>query len=269
MNIYKMELRRGLKALLIWTFTTGFTLSLIIAMYPAMMRSDFMDMMNAKIAMLPKELVDMFHVSGQDIRQLPQYFANMYQFVLMAQCIWGALLGASALSREESEGTIEFLFAKPVTRARIAVMKLAAVCTQYLVFFVVVGLAGMAICIIVRPADLPLADLIQQSETVLLGGMIAGYAYLFLGFALSAFLQSARNAGSLAVGLFFGTYIMGFISALGVVPFLIWVSPINWFVPRDVIMNGISGLKVFFCFILYAACTATAFSAYRRKDFLA
>ena len=41
----------------------------------------------------------------------------------MAGGVYAAILGVSALVKEESEGTIEFLYSKPVTRSKIVTAK--------------------------------------------------------------------------------------------------------------------------------------------------
>jgi ABC-2 type transport system permease protein len=268
MNIFKLDFKRNLKTLLTWAGASGAVLALIMLMYPAMMKSDFIDMLNAKISMFPKELIDMLNMSGQDIRQLPQFFANIFQFVLMAACIYGAILGINALSREESEKTIEFLYSKPVKRIRIVSAKLAAACMEYLAYFVIVGAAGMLACVCVRPADLSMADLVQPLKNVLFGGMVTGFVYLFIGFAISVFLKRPRHPAPIAVALFFGTYILGTISSLGMLQFLKWVSPMNYFIPRNVVMSGIDWTNALICALALAACTAVSYIVYSEKDFL-
>lgn len=268
MNIFKMDFKRNFKTLIIWTCVSAALMALMLLLYPSMMKSDYIALMNAKIQTLPKELVDALNMSGEDFRQLPQFFSNMYQFMLMAACIYGALLGMNALSREESEGTIEFLYAKPVKRVQIVSAKLAVACVNYLIYFAVFGLAAMLSCIAVRPADMSLMDLANPIKTVLAGGMIAGFTYLFLGFVIAVFLKRARHIASLAVALFFLTYILGNIPAMmGVLDFLKWISPMNYFVPRNVVMNGLDWVNVVICIGAMGVCTAIAYVVYRKKDF--
>lgn len=268
MNIFKLDFKRNLKSLAIWSLASGGMIALIMLLYPAMMKSDFMDMMNEKIKMLPKDLTDALNMSGQDIRQLPQFFANMFQFVLMAASIYGGILGISALSREESEGTIEFLYSKPVKRTGIVSAKLAAACAQYLIYFAVVGAAGILACVCVKPSELNISELVQPIKNVLLGGMITGFLYLFISFAISVFLKRPKRAVSVSVAVFFGTYILGTISSFGVLQFLKWVSPMNYFIPRYVIMSGLDGLNALICLLVMAVCTAVSYIIYRRKDLL-
>lgn len=268
MNVFKLDFKRNLKSLLIWAGVSAALTALLTALYPSMMNSDMLALMNAKIASLPKELVDAFNLSEGDIRQLPQFFAYMFQFVLMASCIYGATLGLTALSREETDGTIEFLYAKPVTRSGIVSGKLASACLGYFIFSAVVGVAAICACMAVRPDDLLLTDMVSAIKSVIAGGLVAGYTYLFVGFAISVFLKKPRHAGSIAVALFFLTYIVGSIPSMtGVLDFLKWMSPLHYFVPSEVATSGIDGVNALICAAIMGVGAGVTYTVYNRKDF--
>ncbi len=268
MNQFKMDFRRNFKSLLIWACVTAAVSALITALYPSMMQSDMLALMNAKLASLPEELVAALHMEDQDIRELPQYFAYMFQFVAMTACIYGATLGFTALSREEGEGTIEFLYAQPRKRTQIVSAKLATACVSYLVFFAALGIASVLAGFGVKPEELALIDLVTPMKTVLAGTMIAGFTYLFIGFAVSVFLKKARHAASLAVGMFFLLYILGSIPAMiGVLDFLKWISPINYFIPNKLVVDGIDAVNALICLAVMAVCAGVTYAVYRKKDF--
>lgn len=269
MNIYAMDLRRGLRSLIIWTLATAAVLVLVVSMYPTMLNSDFMALMEEKLKLVPQELLNAFHMSGEDIRELPSFFAWIFQFVLMAACLNGAIIGISALAREQNEGTIEFLCAKPVRRSSIVSAKLAAACTEYIVYFAVVGIAGVLACICVKPAGMAIGDMVSRLAAAILGGLIAGLTYLFLGLLLSVFLKRARAAVSLAVAMFFLTYVLGMIPSLGVLEFLKWISPLTYFPPSEAVAaGGINWWNALTCFGAMAVCAAVAYAVYRKKDIL-
>jgi ABC-2 type transport system permease protein len=268
MNMFKMDFKRNFKTLLIWSLVSAAIVSLFVMLYPSMMKSDMLALMNAKINSLPKEFVDAFHMSAEDFTQLPNFFAYMIQFVLMAACIYGMILGVNALSREQSEGTIEFLYSKPVKRSSIASAKLMSAIVSYFIYFAVFSIAAILSSLIVRPADLPLDKLVIAEKTMLAGCMIAGFTYLFIGFAISVFLKKARHATSLAVAVFFMLYVLGSITKMTGVEFFKWFSPMEYFVMTDIITNGIKLLNALICLGIMGLSTATAYAVYRRKDFI-
>lgn len=268
MTIFKMEFKRGFKSLLLWTGVCAALNILFTLLYPSMLDSDMLALFNAKLASLPKEFVDAFHLSGEDITQLPNFFALMFQFILMAACIYGTMLGLTALSKEESDKTIEFLYAKPVSRIQIVSSKLANAAVSYLSFFAVISISGMLAGMAVRPVDLDLMDMTTKFKSVLLGGMIAGFTYLLLGFAVSVLLKKAKHAASMAVMLFFVSYIVGNVPSMtGVLDFLKWVSPLNYFLPGEVVVNGIDGTNVLISVLIMGASAALTYTLYRKRNF--
>lgn len=268
MNIYAMDLRRSLKSIIIWTASTAAVFAFVISLYPTMLNSDFMAVLEEKIKLVPKELLDALNMSGEDIRQLPSFFAWIFQFVLMAACLNGAMLGINALAREQSEGTIEFLCAKPVRRSRIVSAKLAAACTEYTVYYAVLTIAGIAACICVKPPELAAGDMVARLGAAMLGGFFAGLTYVFLGFMLSVFLKRAKAAAPIATAVFFLTYILGMLPSLGLLGFLKWISPINYFVPSQAVATGgIDWGNALICFAVMAVCSGVAYTVYRKKDF--
>lgn len=270
MNLFMMEFRRNLKTLIIWSGVSAALTLLLTLLYPAMLDSDMLALMNAKLEALPKELVDMFNLSGEDFRQLPQFFAYFFQFVLMAACVYGATLGFSVISREESDGTIEFLYAKPLKRSQIVTGKLLSAGAAYIIYFAVVGIGGFIGCMSVRPNELPLMDLISSVKSVMAGGLIAGLTYLFVGLALSVFLKRTKHAASLASALFFGTYIVGSIPRItGVLDFLKWLSPLNYFIPSTVVMEGLDGINVLILLMVMGVAAGVTYIGYHKRDFAA
>ncbi len=268
MNLFKMEFRRNFKTLMIWSGVSAALTLLLTLLYPAMLGSDMLALMNAKLAALPKELVDMFNLSGEDIRQLPQFFAYFFQFVLMAACVYGATLGFSVISREESDGTIEFLYARPLKRSQIVSGKLLSAGAAYIIYFIIVGIGAIIGCLAVKPEELQLVDLLTSIKSVLAGGMIAGLSYLFVGLAVSVLLRRTKHAASLAAALFFGTYIVGSIPRItGVLDFLKWLSPLNYFMPSTVAMEGLDGINVLILILVMGAAAGLTYIGYQRRDF--
>ena len=64
------------------------------------------------------------------------------QYIVMAGGIYAAILGVSALVKEESEGTIEFLYSKPVTRSKIVTSKILASAVIFFIFIIIVGISN-------------------------------------------------------------------------------------------------------------------------------
>ena len=131
MTILKAELRRGAKALILWTVVIGFLLGICILIYPEMESQ-----MN-EISGMFSEMGSFSAAFGMDrvnFGEFMGFFAVECGNVLgLGGALFGALLGIGALAGEEKEGTAEFLLTHPVSRRSVLLQKLGAVLLQILI----------------------------------------------------------------------------------------------------------------------------------------
>ena len=109
MNVFKIEVKRGFKSLLIWSIVCILLIVLFMSMFPSMKDSGMQELVNTKMDALPEAILDAFNLKdAPDFSKLNEYFAYVFQYIVMAGAIYGGILGAKSLIEEESEGTIEF-----------------------------------------------------------------------------------------------------------------------------------------------------------------
>ena len=95
MNIFKFEFKRLLKSCIIWSLVCG------------------------------AEILKAFNIdSSMDFTDIFNYLGYAIQYIAMASAVYGAILGVNSLISEESQGTIEFLYSKPINRLKIVTSKL-------------------------------------------------------------------------------------------------------------------------------------------------
>lgn len=268
MNIFKIDFKRNSKALIVWSVISAGLICVFMLLYPTMKNNAVLELAKAKLNAMPKELIEAFHMAQVDFTQITEFFGFALQFLLTATCIYGAILGVGALLREENEKTIEFLYAKPVKRAQIFTSKLLAAVAGYFVYFVIFGAAGILVSVCVKPPEVDAMVMISTLKSVLTGGLIAGLTYLFMGVLFSVFFKKAIHTALLALGIFFVTSILGGIpDALGILDFLRWISPVAYFIPKQIIQSGLNAGNILICLGVMAVCTTIAYAVYRKKDF--
>jgi ABC-2 type transport system permease protein len=92
---------------------------------------------------------------------------------------------------------------------------------------------------------------------------------MFIGLVLSVLLRRPKHSASLASALFFGTFIVGSIPKItGVLDFLKWVSPINYVMPSDVVMEGLDGVYVLILLTVMAVTTGLTYIIYNKRDLM-
>lgn len=190
MTILKHELKRGKTALLVWTAIIAFMLGVCILIYPEMKSqmheiTDLFADMGSFSAAFGMDQINFGEFSG--------YFGVECGNVLgLGGAFFAALLGISALAKEEKEHTAEFLLTHPVRRRKVVLEKLLSVLLQIVIL-------NAAVIAITAVSALAIGESLPLKTFALLFG-----AYFLLQveiaaicFGFSAFLRG----GSLGVGL--------------------------------------------------------------------
>lgn len=258
MTLFMREMSRNKKNFLIWTACLVLVNVFMMAFYPYMdiKTTAYQDMFKQ----MPKELLAALSLTNMDFSNILIYFAYEFQYVLLFSCIYAMLFGASILSKEEGEKTIEFLFSKPITRNRIVASK--AVCVAvYLVFYnIIFSITNLLTFKYVT------TDTYSEKAVILIlaGQLLAQFTFAAIGFLISVFVVKAKTVLPVSLGVVLGTY---FISMAAVISDklvnLKYLSPLRYVNPSDivtnesidtvyiVIMSGIVVVTLLLTFIMY------------------
>lgn len=228
--ILKHELRQGRNALILWTAIIAFMLGVCILIYPEMknqmeeISGMFADMGSFSAA---------FGMDELNFGEFKGYFGVECGNVLgLGGAFFAALLGISALAKEEKEQTAEFLLTHPVGRGRVVRQKLCAVLVQLVllnavVIAVVIGMSfAVGETLEFKPfALLFLAYFILQAE-------IAAIC-----FGISAFIR--RGGLGIGLGIAAILYFLNILSNLTEqAEFLKYITPYGYAESADIMKNG-------------------------------
>jgi len=269
MNIFKMEVRKGIKSLSIWSIVCILLTILFMSMFPSMKDSGMQELVNTKMDAMPPALLEAFNLKDvPDFSKLNQYFSYVFQYIVIAGYIYAGMLGAKSLIKEESEGTIEFLYAQPVSRTKIVTMKILSSVALFYLFVMIMGIASIIISLIVKPADLEIYTLLLDIKLLFSGFLLVGLTFMAIGFLISVLVPHLRLAMPASIGIFFVTYLLGIFSGMiDVLKFLKYFSPFYYAVPADIIKSGFDITNIPLSIIIIAICTMFTYFIYRKKDF--
>lgn len=270
MNMFKMELKRGLKPLAIWSIVCILLIILFMSMFPSMKDSGMQELVNTKMDAMPKALLEAFNLENMpDFSKLNEYFAYVFQYIVIAGSIYGGILGSKALIKEESEGTIEFLYAQPVSRTKIVTMKILSSVVIFYLFVMVMALASIGISLLVKPEDLKVIDLVMDMKLLFGGFFLIGLVFMSIGFLISVVIKSLRLAMPISTGIFFTTYLLGtFSGMIDSLEFLKYFSPFHYAVPSELLKNGLDISNVVISIVIIIVTITATYFIYRRKDFI-
>ena len=269
MNMFKFEFKRLLKGSIIWSLVCSALIVMFMLFFPSMKEMGMQELVGSKLEVLPEAFLEAFNISGAtDFSNISDFSAYVLQYIIMAGGIYAAILGVSALVKEESEGTIEFLYSKPVTRNKIITAKVLANAVIFYIFLIILGAITMAVSAVVKPEDIEMIDMFMDIKNLYIGMALIGYIFMAIGFLISVFIKSSKKAIPIALGVFFASYILGIFSKLqDRLSGFIYFSPFDYAPPSEIIKNGFETkfIVIGLC-IIFISITIT-YIMYNKKDF--
>jgi ABC-2 type transport system permease protein len=274
MNIFRLDFFNLRKGLFTWMIIVGFTLIFFMVFYPSMNTPAMQEAYKLEMAAMPKEILDMLGMDQMpDFTNIMEYFAYTMQYIALAGGIYAALLGSNSLIREESNGTIEFLYAQPITRTQVVFFKMCSAACAFLLYFASIVISSLFMILLLRPSGTDPAVLIGDTLQIVAGMAFSGLVFMAIGFLLSSVMKSAQQATPAAIGVVFGTYIMGMfakafeenIQGIGT---LVYLSPLDYAVPSQIYSVGFELPYIVIGCILIILTSSATFLIYRKKDLM-
>lgn len=259
MTVFALEMRRGKLALIIWSLAIAALLAVSILIYPEM--ASQMSEMNSMFSEMGA-FTEAFGMDKVNFGEFNGYFAVECGNVLcLGGAMFAAVLGISALSKEQKDRTADYLLTHPVSRTRVAAEKLLAVCAQVLILNVIVAAAAMLAAVAVgeRPE-------IKTFFLLFSAFFIMQIELAAICFGLSAFMRSsAIGAG---IGLALALYSLNIISNItSSTEFLKYVTPFSYADASRILTDGRLEIKyIVVGAALALASLAAGFIKFRKKD---
>ena len=259
MTVFRHELRQGKTAFAIWTASIAFLLVICVFMFPEMKGE--MDAVGEMFASMGS-FTAAFGMDRLNFGTLIGFYAIECGNVLgLGGAFFASLIGVSSLSKEEQGATAEFLLTHPISRARVATGKLAAVLAQItLMNLVILGLSLLSMELIGE--DIPWKEvLLMHGAYYLLQLELAGIC-----FGISAFLR----LGSVGIGMGLAAmmYFLNLIANMTErAKFLKYITPFGYCEGADIIADEKLNVGLITVGMLFACIgVAIAYWRYRRKD---
>lgn len=209
--MFKREFKINFKSLLMWTLILAATYILIFSIYPGLMNEQTKQSMKAALESMPKEMLSTFNMDIVGIEDAYGWFKTEgFMFLVLAGGAYSAILGSTILLKEESDNTIEFLYAKPVTRNKIVSAK------------VICGLINIALFIgiitLINYISFNLIDIsVDKKEFLMisLSPILLYYMLFSICLFISTYMKKTKKAMSIAISIVFIEYFMQIIGGMG------------------------------------------------------
>lgn len=259
MTIYFHELKQGRKALIIWGAVIGFMLFICMIMFPEMKKQ--MDSVSEMFANMG-EFTAAFGMDKINFGTAMGFYGIECGNILgIGGGFFAALLGISALSKEEKNKTAEFLLTHPVSRTNVVFQKLLSIITQIIL---------LNICITAISA---LSFALIGENLAVREFMLLHLAYLILQlelacicFGISAFI----SRGSIGIGIGIAA-LLYFLNIIGNISdkaeFVKYITPFKYAEAADIISTAKLDTTLILIGTTYSiVAVAVAFMKYTKKD---
>ena len=266
MTLLKIEWKNNQKNLLAWCISLILIIFLFMSIFPSLENSGMRDMLTTKLDTLPENMLKAFHLnSGPSLVETTGYFAYVFQYIFIAASMYAVMLGTKMLVKEETEGTIEFLYAQPISRKKIVLDKLLASLTIITLFWVTTFLASLGAALLFNKGNMTTEDIFSGLTKIFVTEWFVLLFFLSLGFLLSSVLKQA-NLG-VSMGLVFVFYLMGILGDLQEsLSILKDISPMAQAGPAAILENKLNVILMAILVLISLLLCLGALLIYQRKD---
>ena len=263
--MFKRELKINLKSFIIWTSILIGLFLVVFLVYPSIVNSQNMEMMDEMMKMFPEEMLKAFNM---DISSIDSAFGWLktegFVFVLLITGIYSGILGSNILLKEESDKTIEYLNSVPVTRKNIVLNKILCGLLYIILMIVIIGIFNFIGLSLSGDFDRKLYILL--SITPIFPSIVIFAVCLFL----STFTHKTKKTLGISLGIVFASYFLNVISEMGEsTEFLKYISIFTLADIRNVIINvSINPLMVVLALGIAAIFMILTMIHYEKKELI-
>lgn len=262
MMIYRRELKKNAKALIIWSLVLFGIILMTLSIYPQFSANQ--ETMNDLLSAYPDSFKQAFGMDRLDLGTVIGFYGmEIHLMTTLLGSIYAVMLGANMIAKEENEKTIEFLLSKPITRTRIVGEKLAAVVTNIVLFNVVI----LTACLIgFQFGDDAVA--VKPFTVLLLATLLLHLTFGAIALLLSAVMKKSRTITSVSLGLVLMSYFLSVVAGISEdFEMLKYFSFFKYVDAADLISdNAMKPLNLIIMLIVFGLCLALTFLIYRKKD---
>ena len=261
--MFKREMKVNFKSFIIWLLVLLVIFTVVFLMYPSIISSDNIKMMDEMMEMFPKEMLTAFNM---DISSIDSAFGWLktegFVFVLLIIGCYSGILGSNILLKEESDKTIEYLNSLPVKRSSIVFSKVISGLTYIILMVVLVGIfnfLGLSLS-----GDFDRKQYILLSITPIFSSLVIYFICMFL----STFTHKTKKMLGLSLGIVFISYVFNVLSSIAdSTEFLKYLSVFTLADIRNVIINiSINPLMVIISFSLSIIFLILVLIRYNKKE---
>lgn len=261
--MFKREMKVNLKSFVIWLSILIGLFLVVFLIYPSIIDSTNMQMLNEMMEMFPEELLKAFNM---DITSIDSAFGWLktegFVFVLLITGIYSSILGSNLLLKEENDKTIEYLNSLPITRNSIVFHKILYGLASIFLMVLLLGIFNFIGLSFSGSFDKKLYCLLSITP------LFSSCVFFSLCLFLSTFTHKTKKTLGISLGLVFISYFLQILAELSdKIEFLKYLSIFTLADIRNVIVNvAIQPMMILVSILLTLLFLFFIFIRYNKKE---
>lgn len=259
----KREMKINLKSFIIWMSIILGLFLLIYLVYPSIINSDNIKMMDEMMKLFPEELLKAFNMDISSMDTAYGYLKTEgFVFILLLTGVYSSIIGSNILLKEESDKTIEYLNTLPITRKSILKDKLICAFTYILSMIIIIGLFNF-ICLMLS-GEFNIKEFILLSITPIFSSLPIFVISLYI----STFTHKTKKILGFSLGFVLIEYFLNILSEMnGVTEFFKYFSIYTLSDIRNVILNvNINPIMPMISLIITILFIVLTYVRYNKKE---
>ena len=261
--MFKRELKLNFKSFLIWTLILIGLFLAVYLVYPYIMTSENVDMLNEMMKVFPKEILKAFNMDISEIDTAYGWLKTEgFVFVLLITGIFSGILGSNIVLKEESDKTIEYLHTLPITRTKIVSSKILCALTYIISMILILGIfnyIGLSIS-----GNFNRKQYLLLAISPLFSSLITFSICLFI----STFTHKTKKTMGISLGIVFASYFLQILAELSdKVELLKYISTFTLADTRNIISNNtINPICIIVSLLLTTILILLSIYKYNKKE---
>ena len=261
----KRELKVNLKSFLIWIGILVLLFMTDYLIYPSIINSDNIKMIDEMMKIFPAEMLKAFNM---DIASIDTAYGWLktegFIFVLLITGVYSSIVGSNIVLKEESDKTIEYLNSLPISRSNILTSKIFCAIFYINLMILIVGIFNL-ICLTLS-GTFDIKQYLLLSITPLLSALPLFAINLFI----STFFNKTKNTFGISLGITFISYFLQILSEMNeVTEFFKYFTVYTLADVRNVIINNsINFEMITISLLLTVVFVLFTYIKYNKKELL-
>lgn len=232
MNIFLHEIRAFGKSTIVWTVSLIALVLFFMSLFPSFAKDA--DQVNELLQTLPEALRKAVGIEIGHFTSILGFYSYVFMYISLCGAIQAMMIGASILSKEVREKTVDFLLTKPVSRTTIIVSKLSAAFVSIAITSLSFILCAYFIASYVKTENFNEQAFFLLSFTL----FFVQVMFLAIGVIASMLLPKLKSVLSLSLGVVFAFFFIGMFGSTVGEASVRYITPFKYFDSMYIIKNS-------------------------------